>query len=484
VQKRKPIIIAACVLLAVVALSVSLWLIHVNRLRASMNEYFEEVMSYINVGDDEAAIPYAENAKDIAVRLRDENAINLAFNITHYISLTMRGDELFNDGDFVSAVEFYLLAVDYGGSIVDLSLIVLDEKIVSAETYIVFYDLIGYAEELSGSGRYKEAIGVYMEARGVALGLSYSEGVNIAESGVKRVEELIVLAERARGDNYIRVGNQLYVDGSFTIALSFYNLALDVFTELEDEFGIFEANKRITATEQRISERTSSLSSEPASELNEPTAPIDVPEYLEEDASLQGTNYERNLLIDFDLQTPIDNQGREPASLIRMGSVDGRNEGWYNGCGWVAVYNALIHLGSPSHPAEIVRSFENYGGTVLDGIFGSHPNAIVRYLENAGFDVNHTLLPQFTFDLDEVIRSSQVGILAYMHTTAAHYITIVYREDINMFVVYNDGFARTRSAELGLQAYSDVGAAIDSVNALIRNTSNILFSFSLITVPQ
>jgi len=485
-QKKKPIIIAVCVLLTIAILGVSLWLIHVHRLRASMDEYFEEVTSYINSGDYQTAILYVENAKDIAVRLRDEDGINLAINITQITNLAMRGDELFSDSEFTSAVEFYSLATDFAESIADLNLTLLNEKIATSETFIAFYELIDYAEELRDSGRYKDAIAVYNRAQSVAAGLSYSEGVSMTESGVARVEELIILAERARAEGYIRVGNQLYVEGSFTTALSFYNLALGVFTELEDAFGIFEANNRITSTEQRIAELASARAPAPAPEVNvsEPSAPVDIPEYpTEEESNLLGTNYERNLQIDFDLQTPIDHQGREPASLIRMGSVDGRNEGWYNGCGWVAVYNALIHLGAPSHPANIVRDFENYGGTVFDGVFGSHPNAIVRYLENAGFGVNHTLLPQLTFDLDEAIRSSQVGILAYMHTTAAHYITIVYREDINMFVVYNDGFARTRSAELGLQAYSEVGAVIDSVNALVRNTRNILFSFSLITVP-
>ena len=83
-QKKKPIIIAVCVLLAIAILGVSLWLIHVHRLRASMDEDFEEVISFINSGDYQTAIPYVENAKDIAVQLRDEDRINLAFDIIHF----------------------------------------------------------------------------------------------------------------------------------------------------------------------------------------------------------------------------------------------------------------------------------------------------------------------------------------------------------------------------------------------------------------
>jgi len=165
-----------------------------------------------------------------------------------------------------------------------------------------------------------------------------------------------------------------------------------------------------------------------------------------------------------------------------MGMREGLNEGWYNGCGWVAAYNALIIMGNPQHPAEIVKSFEERGGTAFGGVFGTYPNAIEEYLRSFGYSVSHTLFPQLSINIDETIRNSKVGILAYLHTNAAHYITIEYREDIEKFIVYNDSFARTRSANLGFQNYTDTGSAIDSVAALISSTREIIFSFSLIVV--
>jgi len=158
------------------------------------------------------------------------------------------------------------------------------------------------------------------------------------------------------------------------------------------------------------------------------------------------------------------------------------NEGWYNGCGWVAAYNALILLGNPKHPADIVRFFEESGGTVLGGVFGTYPNTIESYFRSLGYSVDHTLFPQLTMNIDDAIKASRVSILAYAHTNAAHYAAIEYNEDIDKFIVYNDSFARTRSANLGLENTTSTGAAIDSISALINNTRDILFSFSLIIV--
>ena len=99
-----------------------------------------------------------------------------------------------------------------------------------------------------------------------------------------------------------------------------------------------------------------------------------------------------------------------------------------------------------------------------------------------GFTVAHTLFPQLSKNIDDEIKKSRVSILAYAHSNAAHYITIEYREDIDLFIIYNDSFARNRSTNLGLQDKVRSGAAVDSVASFINNSSNILFSFSLITI--
>jgi len=343
----------------------------------------------------------------------------------------------------------------------------------AAELVIVFYMLVEQAETLADDAEYDAAIGAYEEAKLIAAAVSYTAGINLAESGVDKVHELILIAKRNEAMNLYVQGNDLYNEGLYAESLEFLIEALDIFMQLEDQQNIILTLARINYAEQKILE----------AETEQTPVPGNTDEDIEnEDITEINYNYQHNINIDFDLRTPIDNQRLRPASDIRMGTNEGYNEGWYNGCGWIAAYNAMIILGNPVHPAEIVRSFEENVGIVLGGVFGTYPNAIEDYLRGMGHEVKQTLFPQLSLNIDDVIKASKVSILAYLHTSAAHYITIEYREDIDKFIVYNDGFARTRSESLGLKNETNTGAAIDSVAALISNTPNILFSFSLIVV--
>jgi hypothetical protein len=317
---------------------------------------------------------------------------------------------------------------------------------------------------------YEAALALYEQARTAASALSFAGGMDIAAAGIEEMQERIAVAKRSEAMELLFLGNQLFLDGQYSEALVCFSSALELYQELDDQQGIATASARIRFAERRLEEESLQW-------VQSDDAQNDPASQGEYDA-----NYEHNLSINFDLRTLIDNQARRPANQIRMGSTDGRNEGWYNGCGWVATYNALILLDEPQHPAEIVRYFEMSGGTVLGGVFGTFPNTIEAYLQHMGYSVNHALFPQLTLNIDDTIKEARVGILAYAHTGAAHFITIEYREDLGRFVVYNDRFARTRSTYLGLDDITNSGSAIDSVAALINNTPEILFSFSLITV--
>jgi len=356
---------------------------------------------------------------------------------------------------------------------------------VKTNMIVAFYMLIDRAEHLTDITEYDAAINVYEEARIVALAVSYAGGIDIAESGVIHVHELILTAKRNEAMTLFVQGNDLYNEALYKESLDYFFKALDIYVELNDNQNIFLTTARINYAEQKIIERENEQNPDPdgTEDDSEDENIIEDDTTPENDPSDNITsNYKHNRSIYFDLITPVDHQSRRPASDIRMGVNEGYNEGWYNGCGWIATYNALIILGKPVHPAEIVRSFETNVGIVLGGVFGTYPNAIVDYLNYMGFNVTHTLFPQLTMNIDEVIKSSKVSILAYAHTSAAHYIAIEYREDIDKFIVYNDSFARVRSENLVFQNETNAGAAIDSVAALISNTPNILFSFSLIVV--
>jgi len=477
---RKRRILWVCLILVVmVAVCLTTWLIHRHQLRTEMESHFAEAATNIEQGLYDDALTEAEEALNRAQRLRDNEAIESTEAHITLIETVMSGDKLFAAKNYEEALEKYMQAARYASTLDDITTERFEEKIATTEMYITFYALIAYAQAFAELSDFDSAISMYEEAKVVATALSFVEGIQQAESGAEEVHELITIAKRAEAVNLFYQGNELYLNSRYAEALEYFYAALVIYEELNDRQNIIRTRARIYYSEQRLAEQEqqtpphyNTLDGTQGSAQDGGEGAADEPL----------SNYEHNQRISFDLKTLIDNQNLRPANQIRMGGTDGMNEGWYNGCGWIATYNALILLDSPTHPADIVRYFEESGGTVLDGMFGTYPNAIVRYLRSLGHTVTHTLFPQITVDLDETIKASQVSILAYMHTSAAHYITIKYMEDIDKFIIYNDSTARSMSASLGFSDYTELGAAVNSVTAFISDSSNILLSFSLITI--
>lgn len=115
----------------------------------------------------------------------------------------------------------------------------------------------------------------------------------------------------------------------------------------------------------------------------------------------------------------ITDQQSGTAALTRMGY----HEGNYNGCGWVATYNAFQLLGEEKHPADIIAHYEMTGGTLARGAMGVYPQAVESYMKSAGYDVTNTYLPE---NLDEAMGDASVGILMYKHPDSMemHYVAI------------------------------------------------------------
>jgi len=482
-QRVKPVVITCIILLFVVIAGVFLLVNYINKLRAEMNDHLEVAVLYIEQEMYSEAQTEATEALALAQKLRDDEATNKSERIVDLTINILRGNDLFDAGSFEVALDAYLYALDIAKSIENLDIDYIVKIIAVTENYIAFFMLIENAERFAGISEYEAAIFIYEDAKQIASALSFTDGIVLAESGIQEMQHLIIQAKREEATNLFSQGELYLNNEQYAHARIYFAGALQIFLEINDSQHINITQEKLDFVVQKIEE---GRLHDPLSDINDPSADIDDTQDNQEDDVVRQSeilsNYEHNSSIDFNLQTVIDNQNRRPASQIRMGSTEGMNEGWYNGCGWVATYNALILLGNPKHPAEIVRFFEENGGTIFGGMFGTYPNSIEAYLISLGYNVSHTLFPQLAMNIDDAIKASRVSILAYTHTSAAHYIAIEYNEDIDKFIVYNDSNARTRSAALGLDNSTSAGAAIDSVSALISNTRSILFSFSLIIV--
>ena len=529
------IIISTIVVIAAVIAAVSLRQAHLRQLRAELDAQLSASITHIERGNPELSLAEAMYAGDLAERLRDDDALAVVFSLTRLSQEISLGNEFIDLGQYQLAADTYSRALtDYAPNIDNLNSGFIERLIETAEMYIYFFELIELAEDyirlafsvserIWGSDEldyYRMAMAIYEDAEFIAHELSFSEGERIAEAGISHMIELIdlyffITDRMFEAAGFERVGDLIFEAGYYAKAIVFYRDALEIYRELRDtqsvlsvataqdiDSGIHSLTEKLDLTERRLEEvallerldelsqlqdaaliRAQQDAALPAQHILPPDIPYDsAPGGTEAAPDMISLNYEHNRSIHFDLTTMIDDQNQSPANLIRMGTTPGLNEGWYNGCGWIAAYNALIILGSPMHPAEIVNHFEAGGGTVLGGVFGTFPHAIEGLFRDLGYNVNHTLFPARGFGLDNAIRGSRVSILAYTHSRAAHFIAIEYRESEGMFIIYNDSFARSRSASLGFDAMADVGSPIDSVTALIRETPHILFSFSLITI--
>jgi len=486
-MKRGIIITTALIIVLIV--SIFLWQSHRNQMRYDMENHIESFYEYFGQAEVQDALDEAIEAQQLAERLRDSNTQDI---INAYIFLSeevLRGNEFFNNQHFEDALNTYENALahieDSAEYFDDLDFDFIFGLVTTTERHIIFNDFIERADSIVEQYP-RDAMRLYQAALTIANSLSFEEGQELATAGIEHAEHLIILARLAEAAALDSQGDIQFLSGNYHEAIELLQSALEIYYELGMDLSVIAIQARIALAEQRI-EELYRLAEEERRRLEEEERlrqeeEAALQDDLDDEAQEAISNYEHNRGIAFDLQTLIDHQNQPPASLIRMGTREGLNEGWYNGCGWVAAYNALIILGNPMHPAEIVHHFETTGGTVWDGVFGTFPHAIEGLFVELGYNVNHTLFPQVTLNLDNAIRNSRVAILAYMHTSAAHYIVIEYRPEDGLFIVYNDGFARRRSTALGLEDRSSPGAAIDSVISLIRETPDMLFSFSLITI--
>jgi len=495
---KRAVIISVIVFVTIIAVVLFSWVQRNNRLRAEMESCIAAMIDHIEDERFQSALSDALEAKSLAERLRDDGFVG---NIDAHILLIealLNANDLFDAGKYLNAKDAFFLAYDHSFNVDGLAGYYIGFMTATTEDYIRILGLLERADGLLEQSDYEAALLLYEESESAASALGFTEGLERAAAGLEDTKERIVRAKRSLAEAGESLGDINYFNGRYEISIAHYQYALEIFSELSDTDGVFSLNAKIELAERGLAlqkemeaeaARQEELQGNTQEDENqggqfgqqEKVQDVAHDDILPPDSETI-SNYDHNISLYFDMISMIDDQRQRPANQIRMGSIDGRNEGWYNGCGWVAAYNALLILGDPHHPAEIVKRFESSGGTVMEGIFGTYPRAIEDFFIDSGYSVGHVLFPQSSIDIDEAIRASRVSILAYLHTSAAHYVAIEYREADGTFVVYNDGFARARSVHLGLENDLGVGAVIDSPAALIRHTRNILFSFSLITI--
>ncbi|WP_313130302.1 hypothetical protein [Anaerocolumna sp.] len=105
----------------------------------------------------------------------------------------------------------------------------------------------------------------------------------------------------------------------------------------------------------------------------------------------------------------------------------------YNGCGWIATYNAMKLLGEKVEVEEVLYYLNKY--TILEGRFGTNPFGIKKYFEEQNYDFRHAFLSRKL-----KAKKNAVGILLYTDCKIVHYVA--FRREDRKFHFYNDIYGK------------------------------------------
>ena len=109
----------------------------------------------------------------------------------------------------------------------------------------------------------------------------------------------------------------------------------------------------------------------------------------------------------------------------------------FNGCGVIAVYNALMLYGFSTSLAQLIFEFENSGFVSLRGFFGTRPRAVGKFLSRLGVRFRTTLFKRTT---EKAAKDGDILILTFWNHRfnpfkGLHTVTV--KCDKGKYIVYN-----------------------------------------------
>ena len=144
-------------------------------------------------------------------------------------------------------------------------------------------------------------------------------------------------------------------------------------------------------------------------------------------------HYRRNKR--FAPKEPVINQTAGDMRKLRFGFFKSS----FNGCGWVAIYNALRLMGKDPSAGKLIAELE-WTGAMLFGILGTWPYSVAHYFRLRGYKVRVTYRAE---KYDEKAKESEVNIIWFFHKKGAHFVTLKwYGERFEGYNTYSNSITR------------------------------------------
>lgn len=304
---KKVLMIAMPVVLVVGGISLGLYLKHrsTKNKEESLAGYMDSGEAYMRYDNYQKAADDYTQAKKLANSLKHTDE---AAEADHYLKLAQQiqlADEAMKDQQYQKAQDLYLTARELSQAAGNVGKKYIDSQLAQTKSYIDVYDLIELGTQKEENGDLNGAIAAYKEARDKAAALYYSDGKDeamkkeaAAEQKADKAEEKAqaqsqaaaqeskaaaesqAAEQKAQADkaqesekaqeelnnqqkandqkNAIDLenqGNQLFADGKYESAITYYRTAQAIYTRLELVELADALNDKIAAAQAGIAAR-------------------------------------------------------------------------------------------------------------------------------------------------------------------------------------------------------------------------------------
>lgn len=302
-KRLKKIIIIAAIVLAVAVIIVVIVLLYQRdqrEKREAMESALDNAVVFIGHDNYTKALSEAEAAYELAEKVKDKEK---QADIDDYIKLAesiLKADELLKNGDYTGAQEAYLTAQEYAMRLNQVGLTYIEKKLELTREYMRFYDFMELGDTLCELGENNGALEQYRQARDLASALFYPDGKRQALDGIERVyaqmtdeeaaqqkkadaeqaaekaktdeaketaaqaaakdaetkekEEKQKADEAGSADELLSQGDGYYGQGEYGQAKTYYQLARNKYSKLQDSTGVTMADSKIKLADQKLAE--------------------------------------------------------------------------------------------------------------------------------------------------------------------------------------------------------------------------------------
>lgn len=270
-KKRKKIIIvsviAAVVILVIIGICV---LLHWRKQRRieDMNYYYTNTIEYVNTENFVRAKEECEKAGELAEKLRDTGMRSRLQEYLFVIETVILADEKYSDGEYESAQDYFLNAMDRARYADQIGTGYMERKLDKLAEYLSVTDYIVLGDSLLEKEEYAKAEEKYLMAKQTATNSHYTEGKDTAMAALEKLYDKWAAAEEQKEQEANRQaeketsaaalvagGDKACMEQDFTGAKVYYTMALAKYQELADAVNEQYAQSKLDSVEEKLAEQ-------------------------------------------------------------------------------------------------------------------------------------------------------------------------------------------------------------------------------------